>query len=150
MRAVVQRVRHSSVEIGGKLEAEIGIGFNVLVGIGKDDNSEDVEWLAAKIAALRIFDDENGQMNLSINQVNGDVLIISQFTLHAKTKKGTRPSFIRAAKPDQAIPLYEQFLKEMEVQVEGSVLSGMFGADMKVSIQNDGPVTIVIDTKNKE
>jgi D-tyrosyl-tRNA(Tyr) deacylase len=150
MKAVIQRVSRSSVEIGGELEAEIEVGLNVLVGVGIDDSMADVEWLAAKIAALRIFNDENGQMNLSVNQVKGEVLVISQFTLHAKTKKGTRPSYIKAAKPDIAIPLYENFLKEMKSQIEGRVLSGKFGADMKVEIQNDGPVTIVIDTKNKE
>lgn len=150
MRAVIQRVRKSSVEIDGKVEGEIGQGLNVLVGVGQDDSEEDANWLAAKIGALRIFNDDEGLMNLSVNEVGGDVLAISQFTLHAKTKKGTRPSYIRAAKPDVAVPLYEHFLKVLKVEVQGRVESGVFGADMKVLIENDGPVTIVIDTKNKD
>ena len=150
MRAVVQRVRESHVEIDGKIEGEIGPGLNVLIGVGKGDEKEDAEWLAAKIASLRIFDDNEGLMNLSVNDVQGDVLAISQFTLHAKTKKGTRPSYIRAAKPDLAIPLYQHFLKVLSMEVSGRVQSGVFGADMKVMIDNDGPVTIIIDTKNKE
>ena len=150
MRAVIQRVRNSKVEIDGEIEGEIGLGLNILVGVGKEDNEEDANWLAAKIGALRIFDDEEGVMNLSVNEVKGDVLAISQFTLHAKTKKGTRPSYIRAAKPDLAVPLYEHFLKALELEVNGEVASGVFGADMKVLIENDGPVTILIDTKNKD
>ena len=150
MKAVIQRVRNSKVEIDGEIEGEIGLGLNVLVGVGKEDTEEDANWLAAKIGALRIFDDEEGVMNLSVNEVKGDVLAISQFTLHAKTKKGTRPSYIRAAKPDLAVPLYEHFLKALELEVNGKVASGVFGADMKVLIDNDGPVTILIDTKNKD
>jgi D-tyrosyl-tRNA(Tyr) deacylase len=150
MRAVIQRVRKSSVEIDGKIEGQIGQGLNVLVGVGQDDTEEDANWLAAKIGALRIFNDSDGLMNLSINEVGGDILAISQFTLHAKTKKGTRPSFIRAAKPDLAVPLYEHFLKVLRMEVQGRVETGVFGADMKVSIENDGPVTILIDTKNKD
>jgi D-tyrosyl-tRNA(Tyr) deacylase len=150
MRAVVQRVRESHVEIEGKITGEIGKGLNVLVGIGRDDGEEDAEWLAAKLAALRIFDDADGVMNLSVNEIGGEVLAISQFTLHAKTRKGTRPSYIRAAKPDQAIPLYDHFLKALRSEVKGRVIAGVFGADMKVLIDNDGPVTILIDTKNKE
>ncbi|HKL39257.1 MAG TPA: D-aminoacyl-tRNA deacylase [Cryomorphaceae bacterium] len=150
MRAVIQRVRKSSVEINGKVEGEIGQGLNVLLGVGQDDSEEDANWLAAKIGSLRIFDDNEGLMNLSVNEVKGDVLAISQFTLHAKTKKGTRPSYIRAAKPDLAVPLYEHFLKVLKVEVQGRVESGVFGADMKVLIENDGPVTILIDTKNKD
>lgn len=150
MKAVIQRVRKSTVEIDGKVKGEIGLGLNVLVGVGQEDNEADANWLSAKIAALRIFDDENGVMNLSVNEVKGDVLAISQFTLHAKTKKGTRPSYIRAAKPDIAIPLYEYFLKVLRQEVDGKVESGVFGADMKVLIDNDGPVTILIDTKNKD
>jgi len=150
MRAVIQRVRKSSLEINGKVEGEIGQGLNVLLGVGQDDSEEDANWLAAKIGSLRIFDDNEGLMNLSVNEVKGDVLAISQFTLHAKTKKGTRPSYIRAAKPDLAVPLYEHFLKVLKVEVQGRVESGVFGADMKVLIENDGPVTILIDTKNKD
>jgi len=150
MRAVIQRVIKSKVEINGKIEGEIGRGLNVLIGIGRDDTKEDAEWLAAKVAALRVFDDEAGVMNLSVNEIEGEVLAISQFTLHAKTKKGTRPSYIRAAKPDQAIPLYNHFIELLEKEVKGKVESGIFGADMKVLIENDGPVTILIDTKNKE
>jgi len=150
MKAVIQRVRNSRVEIDGEIEGEIGLGLNVLVGVGQEDTEEDANWLAAKIVALRIFDDAEGVMNLSVNEVKGDVLAISQFTLHAKTKKGTRPSYIRAAKPDLAVPLYEHFLKALELEVNGEVASGVFGADMKVLIENDGPVTILIDTKNKD
>lgn len=150
MRAVIQRVGKSVVEIDGKVKGEIGRGLNVLVGVGQEDSEEDANWLAAKIAALRIFNDENGVMNLSVNEVKGDVLAISQFTLHAKTRKGTRPSYIRAAKPDVAIPLYEYFLKVLKREVFGKVESGIFGADMIVLIENDGPVTILIDTKNKD
>ena len=150
MRAVIQRVRKSSVEIDGKIKAEIGAGFNILVGIGLEDSREDADWLAAKISTLRVFNDDEGVMNLSINQVRGEVLAISQFTLHAKTKKGSRPSYIRAAKPDIAIPLYEYFLDRLQWEIEGKVASGVFGADMKVLIDNDGPVTIIIDTKDKQ
>jgi D-tyrosyl-tRNA(Tyr) deacylase len=150
MRAVIQRVRKSKVEVGDEVKGEIGIGLNVLVGVGLDDTEEDANWLAAKIAALRIFNDKAGVMNLSVNEVKGDVLAISQFTLHAKTKKGTRPSYIRAAKPDLAVPLYEHFLKVLRHEVDGRVESGIFGAEMKVLIENDGPVTILIDTKNKD
>jgi D-tyrosyl-tRNA(Tyr) deacylase len=150
MKAVIQRVRKSTVEIEGKTVGKIDRGLNVLVGVGQEDTEEDANWLAAKIAALRIFNDQDGVMNLSVNEVGGDVLAISQFTLHAKTKKGTRPSYIRAAKPDLASPLYEHFLKVLEKEVDGKVESGVFGADMKVLIDNDGPVTILIDTKNKD
>ncbi|MEM9051541.1 MAG: D-aminoacyl-tRNA deacylase [Bacteroidota bacterium] len=150
MRAVIQRVRKSSVEINGKIKSEIGTGLNVLVGVGLEDSREDADWLAAKISTLRIFDDDEGVMNLSINQVRGEVLAISQFTLHAKTKKGSRPSYVRAAKPDIAIPLYEYFLDRLQWEIEGKVASGVFGADMKVLIDNDGPVTIIIDTKDKQ
>jgi D-tyrosyl-tRNA(Tyr) deacylase len=150
MKAVIQRVRKSTVEIEGKTVGQINRGLNVLVGVGQEDTQEDANWLAAKIATLRIFNDQDGVMNLSVNEVKGDVLAISQFTLHAKTKKGTRPSYIRAAKPDLAIPLYEHFLKVLQQEVDGKVESGVFGADMKVLIDNDGPVTILIDTKNKD
>ena len=150
MKAVIQRVRKSTVEIDGEVKGEIGQGLNVLVGVGREDTEDDANWLAAKISALRIFNDDEGVMNLSVNEIKGDILAISQFTLHAKTKKGTRPSYIRAAKPEQAVPLYEHFLKVLRHEVVGRVESGVFGADMKVLIDNDGPVTILIDTKNKD
>lgn len=150
MKAVIQRVRKSAVEIDGEVKGEIGQGLNVLVGVGREDTEDDANWLAAKIAALRIFNDDEGVMNLSVNEVKGDILAISQFTLHAKTKKGTRPSYIRAAKPDLAVPLYEHFLSVLRQEIGGKVASGVFGADMKVLIENDGPVTILIDTKNKD
>lgn len=150
MRAVIQRVSRSSVQINGKVEGKIGVGLNVLLGVGQEDNEEDAEWLASKISSLRIFDDEAGVMNLSINDIKGEVLAISQFTLHAKTKKGSRPSYMRAAKPDQATPLYEHFHRALKMRISGKVETGIFGADMKVIIENDGPVTILIDTKRKE
>lgn len=150
MKAVIQRVSQASVLIEDKVEGEISDGLLVLVGIEDADTEEDAEWLARKISSLRIFDDPDGIMNLSVNEVSGKVLVISQFTLHAKTKKGTRPSYIHAAKPDVAIPLYEKFKLLLAVNVSNGIESGVFGADMKVSLVNDGPVTIIIDTKNKE
>ncbi|MBT8286459.1 MAG: D-tyrosyl-tRNA(Tyr) deacylase [Bacteroidia bacterium] len=150
MRAVVQRVSESSVTIEGKKVADIGVGLLVLLGIENADNSEDIKWLVNKIINLRIFPDENGVMNRSLLDVNGEVIVVSQFTLHASTKKGNRPSYIKAAKPSVAIPLYEEFKMYMEGVLRRSVQSGKFGADMKVSLVNDGPVTIIIDTKNKE
>lgn len=150
MRAVIQRVTQASVEIDQKVEGEIADGLLVLVGIEDADTEEDAEWLARKIGTLRIFDDSEGIMNLSVNEVSGKVLVISQFTLHAKTKKGTRPSYIHAAKPDIAIPIYEKFKLLLSANVENGIESGVFGADMKVSLVNDGPVTIIIDTKNKD
>lgn len=149
MRAVIQRVRQAKVEIAGDVVSEITQGFVVLLGIESADTEEDGAWLAKKISTLRIFSDEEGKMNLSLNDVEGDALVISQFTLHAKTKKGTRPSFIHAAHPDQAIPLYEKFKVQLQSELNGVVKSGEFGADMMVSLSNDGPVTIIIDTKNK-
>ncbi len=150
MRAVVQRVSESSVTIDRKKVADIGVGLMVLLGIENADNSEDIKWLVNKIINLRIFPDENGVMNRSLLDVNGEVIVVSQFTLHASTKKGNRPSYIKAAKPSVAIPLYEEFKMYMEGVLRRSVQSGKFGADMKVSLVNDGPVTIIIDTKNKE
>ncbi len=150
MRAVIQRVSEASVTIDGAVKSQIGKGYLVLLGIEEADTQEDINWLAAKIVALRIFGDEEGLMNLSVKDVDGDVIVVSQFTLHAKVKKGTRPSFIRAAKPDVAIPMYEQFVKALENELGKKVQTGEFGADMKVALVNDGPVTITIDTKNKE
>ena len=150
MIAVVQRVSESSVKIDGKLKAEIGGGVMILLGIEDADNQEDVEWLSRKIANMRIFNDEDGVMNKSLLEVNGDALVISQFTLHASTKKGNRPSYIKAAKPGVAIPLYEAFKKQLANDLGKDIGSGEFGADMKVSLVNDGPVTIIIDTKDKK
>ncbi|NEN23020.1 D-tyrosyl-tRNA(Tyr) deacylase [Cryomorpha ignava] len=149
MRAVIQRVIKASVEIEEKVEGEIAVGLLVLVGIEDADTEEDAEWLARKIGTIRIFDDGEGVMNLSVNEAGGKVLVISQFTLHAKTKKGTRPSYIHAAKPHLAIPMYEKFKLLLSANVDKGIESGVFGADMKVSLVNDGPVTIIIDTKNK-
>ena len=150
MRALIQRVEKAGVEISGLIHAAIGQGMMVLVGIEQADNQEDVNWLVGKIARLRIFDDENGVMNLSIADKGGELLVVSQFTLHASTKKGNRPSYYRASGPQHAIPLYEAFLKQMEEETGRLVKSGIFGALMKVSLINDGPVTIFIDTKTKE
>ena len=148
MKAVIQRVSEASVTINRQVTGRIGIGFMILLGISHDDDLEDIRWLIKKINSLRIFSDQEGKMNLNIHQVDGEVLVISQFTLHASTKKGNRPSFIKAAKPEVAIPLYEQFIDHMKA--EGlTVQSGIFGADMKVSLINDGPVTIIIDSKNR-
>ena len=150
MRVVIQRVKNASVTIDGKVKSEIGQGFLILLGIEPADIDEDIKWLCKKINNLRIFNDEAGLMNLSIQDVKGAYLIVSQFTLHASTKKGNRPSYIKAAKPDFAIPMYEQFVKKLE-EISGlQVGTGVFGADMKVALINDGPVTIIIDSKNKE
>jgi D-tyrosyl-tRNA(Tyr) deacylase len=149
MIAVIQRVSESSVKIEGKIKAEIGLGLMVLLGIEEADGQEDIEWLSKKIVNLRIFPDENGVMNRSVLEVGGEILLISQFTLHASTKKGNRPSYIKAAKPDIAIPMYEKMIQALESELGKSIGSGEFGADMKVSLINDGPVTIVIDTKNR-
>lgn len=150
MIAVVQRVSESSVKIDGKVKAEIGIGVMVLLGIEEADNHEDVEWLSRKITNMRIFNDEDGVMNKSLLDIDGEALVISQFTLHASTKKGNRPSYIKAARPDVAIPLYEAFKKQLATDLGKDIGCGEFGADMKVSLVNDGPVTIVIDTKDKK
>lgn len=150
MRVVLQRVSEAAVRIENKIKSAIGIGYLILVGIEAEDNQEDIEWLCKKIVQLRIFNDAEDKMNLSVQNINGEILVISQFTLHAQSKKGNRPSFIKAARPEQAIPLYEAFLKEMEKQLGKPVSSGEFGADMKVSLLNDGPVTILFDTKQKD
>lgn len=150
MKAVIQRVSHSSVTIDSKIVAEIQHGLLVLIGIEDADSQEDINWLTSKIANLRIFADQNDVMNLSVKEHNGDVLIVSQFTLHALTKKGNRPSYIKAARPEIAIPLYEKFIAQMELEMGKKVQTGQFGADMKVALVNDGPVTIIIDSKNKE
>lgn len=150
MRAVIQRVSKASVTIGGKIKEEIQSGLLVLLGIEENDTGKDIEWLVKKIIQLRIFSDADGKMNLSVQDINGDILVISQFTLFASTKKGNRPSFLRSAKPDIAIPLYEQFLSELQHQLNKELYSGEFGADMKVELINDGPVTIIIDSKNPE
>ncbi len=150
MRAVIQRVSEASCKVDGNITGEIGIGFLVLVGIEDADTNEDLQWLAQKITGLRVFSDENGLMNKALADINGDILLISQFTLFAQTKKGNRPSFIRAARPDKAIPMYEQMIKTLETILGKKTATGIFGADMKVSLVNDGPVTITIDTKNRE
>ena len=149
MIAVIQRVSESSVKIDGKIKAQIGLGLMILLGIEEADGSEDIEWLSKKIVNLRIFPDENEVMNRSLLDVSGEILLISQFTLHASTKKGNRPSYIKAAKPDIAIPIYEKMISAFETELGKSIGTGEFGADMKVSLINDGPVTIVMDTKNK-
>lgn len=148
MRIVAQRVSRASVTIDGVLKSQIGQGMMVLLGIEDADNQEDVEYLCQKLSKLRIFADDNNAMNLDVNQIEGDFLVVSQFTLHAMTKKGNRPSFIRAARPEHAIPLYEMFLKRLAEVSGRKVESGEFGADMQVELINDGPVTIIIDTKN--
>ncbi len=150
MRAVIQRVTRASVTIDGTLKSEIGTGFLVLLGVEDADTDEDLVWLSGKIARLRVFSDENDLMNLSLDDVHGDVLLVSQFTLFASTKKGNRPSYIRAARPEKAIPMYEAFIRQLQSEIQGKVVTGEFGADMKVDLLNDGPVTIIIDTKNKE
>ena len=150
MRAVIQRVSHASVTIDGSEKSRIGQGFLVLLGIEEADTSEDQEWLARKILALRVFDDEQGVMNRSLLDISGEVLVVSQFTLMASYRKGNRPSWIRAARHEHAIPLYEAFVQRLAGELPGRVQTGEFGADMKVSLLNDGPVTICMDTKNKE
>ena len=150
MKAVIQRVSSCSVTIYNKVVANIQKGLLVLVGFEDADNNEDLNWLTSKIANLRIFGDENEVMNLSLKEVGGDMIIVSQFTLHANTKKGNRPSYIKAAKAEVAIPLYEAFITQMETELGKKVQTGKFGADMKVALLNDGPVTIIIDTKNKD
>lgn len=149
MIAVIQRVSSASVTISEKVTASIQHGLLVLVGIETADTQEDIEWLTSKIAKLRVFNDENGVMNLDVTGVNGEAIVVSQFTLHASTKKGNRPSYTKAAKPDHAVPLYESFIKRLNDLLDKPVQTGEFGADMKVALVNDGPVTIIIDTKNK-
>jgi len=150
MRIVIQRVSVASVTIDSVIHASVGRGFLILVGIEDADNEEDAEWLASKVAGLRIFDDENGVMNRSVMDINGEILIISQFTLHALTRKGNRPSYIRAAGHEKAVPLYAFFCKKVSEKTGNEVKTGIFAADMKVALVNDGPVTILIDSKNKE
>lgn len=150
MRAVIQRVSEASVTIHGKVSGKIGHGLLILLGIEEADDQSDVEWLSGKISRLRIFNDKQGVMNLSVTDVNGELLVVSQFTLHASTKKGNRPSYIRAAKPEIAIPLYESFIRRLQEDTGKQVQTGEFGAYMQVALINDGPVTILIDTKNKE
>jgi D-tyrosyl-tRNA(Tyr) deacylase len=150
MIAVIQRVLEASVKIHHQLKSEIGYGYLILLGVEEADNEEDIEWLAAKIANLRIMDDENRVMNKSILDTGGDILVVSQFTLHASIRKGNRPSYIKAAKPEQAVPLYLDFIEVLKIKTGREIKTGEFGADMQVSLVNDGPVTLIIDTKNKK
>lgn len=150
MKVVIQRVSNASVTIDGNVKSSIGCGILILLGIEEADTQEDIEWLSSKIINLRIFNDDNGIMNVSVKDINGDIILVSQFTLHASTKKGNRPSYLKAAKPDIAIPLYEKMIVQLQTDLGKTIQTGMFGAEMKVSLLNDGPVTIVIDSKNKE
>jgi D-tyrosyl-tRNA(Tyr) deacylase len=150
MRVVIQRVSQASVTVDSKIVADIQKGLLVLVGIEDADTQEDIEWLVVKIIKMRIFGDENDVMNCSVQDIDGEIIVVSQFTLHASTKKGNRPSYIKASKPDFAIPMYENFVKALEKEFQKKIQTGIFGADMKVSLLNDGPVTILIDSKNKE
>jgi D-tyrosyl-tRNA(Tyr) deacylase len=150
MRVVIQRVKKASVSIENKVYSSINRGLLILVGIEDADNREDIEWLCGKITNLRVFDDENGVMNLSVKDIDGELLAVSQFTLHASTKKGNRPSYIKASKPDIAVPLYKSFCKELENLTGKNIKTGVFGADMSVELINDGPVTIIIDSKQRE
>ena len=150
MRVVLQRVSRASVSIDNKINAAIKEGILILIGIEDTDTAQDIEWLCNKIVKMRIFNDENGVMNLSLQDIDGEALVISQFTLHASTKKGNRPGYIKAARPEVAIPLYWEFIREFEKSLGKKVGTGIFGADMKVSLLNDGPVTILLDSKNKE
>ena len=150
MKVVIQRVTKASVTIDGEKVAGIKTGLLILLGIVNDDDEQDIKWLSNKIVNLRIFGDDNGVMNKSLLDVDGETIVVSQFTLHASTKKGNRPSYIKAAKPDVAIPLYEAFIKQLEADLGKSIQTGQFGADMKVDLLNDGPVTIIIDSKNRE
>ncbi|MEO5976231.1 MAG: D-aminoacyl-tRNA deacylase [Chryseolinea sp.] len=149
MIAVTQRVGHASVTIDGVVKSSIKKGLLILIGIEEADNADDIEWLSAKLVNLRIFDDEEGVMNLSVKDISGEIIVVSQFTLHASTKKGNRPSYIKAARPEIAIPLYETFVKTLQNVFGKDIQTGEFGADMKVEMMNNGPVTIIIDTKNK-
>ena len=150
MRVVIQRVSSAAVKIDGNIKGEIGLGLMILLGIEEADSQEDIDWLCAKISTLRVFDDDAGVMNLSVNDVKGEILLISQFTLHASTKKGNRPSYLKAAHPDVAIPLYESFINSISAEIHKPVQTGEFGAMMDVSLINEGPVTIIIDSRNKE
>ncbi len=149
MKAVLQRVSSASVEVAGETISSINSGYLILFAIGAEDTMKDKDWLVKKISNMRIFSDENGQMNLSINDIQGDIIVVSQFTLFASTKKGNRPSFIQSAKPPVAIPMYEQFVQDLDILINGKVKTGSFGANMKVSLVNDGPVTIILDSHNK-
>ena len=150
MRAVIQRVSNASVTIDNKIYSQVNTGLLVLLGIEDTDTAEDIEWLSGKIVNLRIFNDDNGVMNVSVKDIDGDILVVSQFTLHASTKKGNRPSYIKASKPEFAVPMYERFLHQLTSDLGKKIYSGVFAADMRVELLNDGPVTIVMDTKNKE
>ena len=150
MRAVIQRVSKARVTIEEKINGQIENGLLVLMGIEDADTDEDIEWLSARIVNLRIFNDEKGVMNISVKDIGGNILLISQFTLHASTKKGNRPSYIKASKPDIAIPIYEKMIEQLSIDLGKQIQTGIFGADMKIELLNDGPVTIVIDTRNKE
>ena len=150
MRVVVQRVSEASVKVDGNLVSSISKGLLILLGIENNDTVDDIDWLIKKISNLRIFSDENQKMNYSVRDVEGDIIVVSQFTLHAKTKKGNRPSYINAARPEVAIPLYEKFIDELSIESGSNIYGGKFGADMKVSLINDGPVTIILDSKNKD
>jgi D-aminoacyl-tRNA deacylase len=150
MRVVIQRVTKATVTIEGEMHSAIGNGLLVLLGIEDADNEEDIKWLSNKIVNLRIFNDDEGVMNRSVVDINGEILLVSQFTLHASTKKGNRPSYIKASKPDVAIPLYEKLARQLKEDLSKEIATGIFGADMKVELLNDGPVTIIIDSKNKE
>jgi len=150
MKVVIQRVSEASVTIGQNIVAQINKGLLILVGIESEDNLEDINWLVSKIVYLRIFGDANNVMNLSVQDIDGEIIVVSQFTLHALTKKGNRPSYIKAAKPDIAIPMYEKFIQLLELELGKKIQTGHFGADMKVALVNEGPVTIIMDSKNKE
>lgn len=150
MRAVIQRVKFAKVEVDGQIVGEIGNGLMLLLGIEHEDVQADADWLASKVVQMRIFGDENGLMNRSVQDIAGQVLVVSQFTLHASTQKGNRPSFMKAARPDQAIPLYHTFVQLIEEKLGKKIPTGIFGADMQISLLNDGPVTIIVDTKNRE
>ncbi|MEO6070314.1 MAG: D-aminoacyl-tRNA deacylase [Chitinophagaceae bacterium] len=150
MRVVIQRVTKATVSVGDKICGKIGRGLVVLVGIEDGDSTEDIEWISKKMVSLRIFNDEEGVMNWSLKEVDGDILLVSQFTLHARTKKGARPGYTRASKPEIAVPLYEKLIQQLEIDLGKKIQTGIFGADMKVELVNNGPVTILIDSKNKE
>ena len=150
MRVVIQRVKGASVAVEGKIISEIKMGFLILVGVENEDSQEDIEWLSKKIIQLRVFEDEKGAMNKSLHDIHGELLVVSQFTLHASTKKGNRPSFIKAARPEVAIPLYQKFITQLEIDSGQKIATGQFGAMMEVALRNDGPVTIIIDSKNRE
>jgi D-tyrosyl-tRNA(Tyr) deacylase len=150
MKILIQRVSEASLSIDGQIYSYIGRGLLVLLGIGSEDSEEDIDWLIKKTLNLRVFDDENQVMNLSLKDIHGEILLVSQFTLHASTKKGNRPSYIKAAKPDISFPLYEKFIEKLKTECQNKIATGRFGADMKISLVNDGPVTIMIDSKQKE